>query len=316
MKSASQHWSRQLPGSSEVSLRHQRQQAKQRQQAGHYNPATLWLFRRIWRQSRRAADLLAYLKFRRALGYPLCSRRASQLRQLLASNLLRRWQLGITPGVAADLRRLLQEGGHWPGRQPDWLKRQLNQQPQLQAQWLQRCRQASRIAIVGNGAQLLGRAAGAAIDAADLVIRFNHCFGEPCAQADLGSRTDIWVVAPGFRGPVVPASLVILSGPAMLWQLKKLRYLQHLAAPILQLPLSCWQTQVRRFAAPPSAATLVAQWLLSEGISPAQLQLFGIGEPHEGPYHQALPNHQASLRHHWQAEQHWWQQLIAAGAWR
>lgn len=314
MKQASQHWSRQRPVSHDISLRQQRQLAQQQQQAGYYNPASLWLFRRIWRQSGQPADLLAYLKFRRALGYPLGSRRAGQLRRLLEKNLLQRWLLGVTPSVVADLRRLLQESGYWPASQDAWLSRQLSQQQQCQAQWLQRCRQASRIAIVGNGAHLLGTAAGADIDSADLVIRFNHCFGEQCAQKDIGRRTDIWVIAPGFRGPVVSASLVMLSGPAMLWQLKKLQYLQSLEAPILQLPLSCWQTQVRRFAAPPSAATLVAQWLLSHGIRPAQLQLFGLGQPHRDSYHQALPNHQASQRHHWQAEQSWWQQLIAAGA--
>jgi glycosyltransferase involved in cell wall biosynthesis len=53
-----------------------------------------------------------------------------------------------------------------------------------------------RVAIVGNGPQAVGKGAGAEIDAADIVIRFNG-YQTAGFEEDYGTRTDIWVWGAG-----------------------------------------------------------------------------------------------------------------------
>ena len=307
-------WSRALPSKDDATLSVCRQQAMTARQQGLYQPATLRRFRQVWQQSGQAKDWLQYLKFRRALGYPLTAKRASAIACLLQSPCWQRWKNGIWPAEQRQFARLLQEYHQQLPQQSDWLTAQLQQQDLLLQHWMQRCRQAKNIAIVGNSASLASSGAGAQIDQAELVIRFNHCFSDYTSTADAGRKTDIWVVAPGFRGPLQQTSLTILSGPAMLWHQQQFSYLQQINAPLLQVPLACWRTLVRQFAAPPSAAPLITQLLLSQGVQPAQLQLFGLSQNDNSRYHFALPAHQSSPRHHWVAEQQWWQQLRDMGA--
>lgn len=307
-------WSRTLPSDDAAGLSGRRHQANSARQLGQYQPATLRRFGLIWQQSGQPKDWLQYLKFRRALGYPLTATRARAIERLLQRPWWLRWKDGILPAEQRQFARLLHEYQSQPPRHCAWLAAQLQQQTRLLQDWVQRCRQANCIAIVGNSANLAGRGAGAQIDQADFVIRFNHCFSEHTNAADTGQKTDIWAVAPGFRGPQQQAALTILTGPAMLWQQQQLRYLQQLQTPVMHIPLECWRVLVRQFAAPPSAAPLVVRLLLSNGIKPEQLLLFGLSQGPVARYHYALPEHQPSLRHHWAAEQEWWQQLIQQGA--
>lgn len=307
-------WSRALPSEDGATLIVCRLQADAARQQGLYNPTTLRRFRHVWQQSGQPKDWLQYLKFRRSLGYSLTTPRARAIARLLQRPWWQRWKLGVLPAEQRQFARLLQEYQQQLPEQSAWLASQLQQQNPLSQHWIQRCRQASRIAIVGNSASLIGSGAGTQIDQADLVIRFNHCFSDHTSASDAGQKTDIWVVAPGFRGPKQPASLTVLSGPAMLWQQQQFSYLRQVESPLLQVPLDCWRTLVRQFAAPPSAAPLVAQFLLSQGVLPAQLQLFGLNPVESSRYHFALPAHQPSPRHHWAAEHQWWQQLRNLGA--
>ena len=307
-------WSRALPSKDDATLSVCRQQAITARQQGMYQPTTLRHFHRVWQQSGHAKDWLQYLRFRRSLGYPLTAHRAKAIASLLQGPWWLRWKHGVLPAEQRQFAQLLQEYQQQLPEQSNWLTAQLQQQDQLLQNWMQRCRQAHRIAIVGNSGSLAGSGAGAQIDQADLVIRFNHCFSDQTSAADAGQKTDIWVVAPGFRGPQQQTSLTILSGPAMLWHQQQFSYLQQVNAPLLQVPLDCWRKMVRQFAAPPSAAPLVTQLLLSQGVKPTQLQLFGLNPADSSRYHFALPAHQPSPRHHWKAEQQWWQQLRDLGA--
>lgn len=307
-------WSRTLQSEDGAALIARRRQALAARQQGLYQPATLHQFRRIWQHSGQPKDWLNYLNFRRSLGYPLTTARAKAIAALLQAPWWQRWKNAILPAEQQQFSRLLNEYQQLPPQQSDWLASQLMQQEQLLQHWMQRCRQASSIAIVGNSAGLAGAGSGRQIDQADVVIRFNHCFSDQTSLADIGQKTDIWVVAPGFRGPKQQADLTILSGPAMLWHQQKFGYLQQLNSPLLQVPLDCWRVLVRQFAAPPSAAPLITQLLLSHGVQPAQLLLCGLNQAGQSRYHFALPAHQPSPRHHWAAEQHWWQQLRRQGA--
>lgn len=313
MTSIQRCWSRAIPSQEDATLTVCRQQALTARQQGLYQPSTLRRFRHVWRQSGQPKDWLHYLSFRRSLGYPLTAVRAEAIAALLQTPWWQRWQNGVFPAEQRQFSRLLQEYQQ-QHRPLGWLTAQLRQQDQLLQHWMHRCRQASCIAIVGNSASLAGAGAGQQIDQADLVIRFNHCFSDQTTVADTGQKTDIWVVAPGFRGPKQQADLTILSGPAMLWHQQQFSYLQQIKSPLLQVPLDCWRIMVRRFAAPPSAAPLITQLLLSHGVQPVQLQLFGLNPADNSRYHFALPAHQPSPRHHWLAEQQWWQQLRCLGA--
>ena len=66
------------------------------------------------------------------------------------------------------------------------------------------------IAIVGNGASLIGSGLGTAIDACDDVLRFNLCRMDPRYHADAGSRVTMWVTyRPEWEVPAETVHTVI-----------------------------------------------------------------------------------------------------------
>lgn len=294
-------------------LRHHVEKLKK---SGKYTIESLEISRNLWWQSRYFADLAFYLRFRRALGFSLTKRRAEQLTALVSLSLIQRVKLLISPNTHAIFCYLLDEYNQQFSTKCAWLQAQLQHQSSRKNQLIWQLQGKKRIAIVGNSPLLKGTALGESIDSADIVIRFNHCFSPYTSEADIGKKTDIWVVAPSFRGPIVEAEHIILSGPSMLWQLRNLTYLQKIKQDILHVDILSWRKLVWQFSAPPSAAPLIVQMLLDNNISSSSLEIYGVTplqaiqtENNNQQYHHAVPHHTPSNRHNWIAESNFWQQL-------
>ena len=312
----------------QLSCQQLRTLASSQSRAGHYNLATLWLFRKLWLQSGKGHDYLAYLLFRRALGYPLSANKANILQRFIAlwprriwhklyghrlrqcRNLLAEHQhdSGGAVTTAAVPRRYQRQVRHWRSEQHRW-----------HTQFSQYLQQAGSVVLVGNSPTLNGSLLGTAIDAADIVIRFNQFHSEHTQYCDSGRKCNVWVMAPDFRGQAPSAvQWCLVSGPDMVWQQQ--RWPQCCTRPDMQLlsiGLVHWRKLVRQLAAPPSAGLLTAQYIASilgysvlhnnsrqnEAQPKSVLQLAGFGHTTaSGQYHYAAPAHQAVSRHNWLAE--------------
>lgn len=293
--------------------------AVKQHQAGQYTLSTLRLYRRCWLQSGLCSDWLAYLWFRRALGYPLTIQRAKALKLLTCQNLWQRWRLGLTGRRWWQLHSLLDEYQtfstpiHSDAKATGtatsasaqlqlWRRNQLQWQQQLAAE-LNSC---SQIALVGNGWQLHGSEAGDHIDQADFVVRFNRCFSAGTHKTDTGRKLQLWVMAPNYTGEIPDADWILVSGPNSLWSKKHWPSLP--GRRVLSVPLPVWRSLVRQFGAPPSSGVLTCAYLQTLLQHGQQLSCFGVGfTASKTPYHQADQTHQPSARHHWSAELAWWQ---------
>jgi hypothetical protein len=291
-----------------------RQQAQAQSRQGHYNVATLWLFRRIWQYSNKGADYLAYVLFRRALGYSLTATKAQQLQRL--NNLplvLRLWQ-GVFGHRQRQLNNLLAEYIYQQQQQlmqpavlPDyrqqvflWRRSQQQWQQEL-IHWLER---ASSIKLIGNSPSLASSNAGEHIDNADIVIRFNRFQSKHTQIADSGSKLDIWIMAPDYQ-QTLPDKLhwCLVSGPDIVWQQQRWpQFSRQSPEKLLGIPLPYWRQLVRQLAAPPSAGLLVAHYF-RQICAPDKIALHGFGfDPTAPQYHYASPQHKAVSRHNWAGE--------------
>lgn len=299
-----------------------RQQAIGERQAGHYTLSTLRLYKRCWIESGQSSDWLAYLWFRRALGYPLTPNRVVALQQLAKQNLWQRWRSGLSGRNWWQLQSLLDEYHTFSSDIPptnretgfaslslttntaplqQWRSQQLQWQQQLAAE-LRNCRQ---IALVGNGRQLHGSRAGDWIDQADFVVRFNHCFSASSHPMDTGRKIQLWVMAPNYAGEIPDADWILMSGPNSLWLKKSWPALS--GRRVLAVPLSIWRSLVRQLGAPPSSGVLAYAYLQTLLQHGQQLLCFGVGYTTiSSLYHQADAAYQPSVRHHWSAELAWW----------
>lgn len=115
-----------------------------------------------------------------------------------------------------------------------------------------------RVALVGNARSLAGRAEGAAIDAADLVIRINRA-PMPCTVSH-GARTDWLALA-----TTIGASDLARIGPArILWMSHKRKRLPWRVAtsPGFYLhPLADWAALGDRLGAPPTTGLMMIDLL-------------------------------------------------------
>lgn len=181
------------------------------------------------------------------------------------------------------------------------------------------------VCVVGNAQSLRGAGRGTAIDAAGLVVRFNHCLVASELHQDVGRRTDVWVMSPGYVGPrpnLNELKFVVVTGPEPQYRLKRWAHLQafeHAGVPVLVVPLAVWRGCVSRLAAPPSAGMLVLMWLLSltSNHRSQRLAVYGIGagvsaSPGHG-YHLALATHKPTSRHNWAGEAAWCHDLRVSG---
>jgi hypothetical protein len=292
-------WQRPLYQES-LSLAARRARAVQRRAAGWYNLATLWDFRCCWLLSGSLADFIAYLRFRRDLGYPLT---ALQRKRLTAfDTLLNRFWLRLTAPALWRCRINL--------------ARRQTPASAIEA-FAHFVKQAPAIQLVGNSATLTGKGLGAAIDAAPLVLRFNRCFAAlpVTTNSDSGSKTDIWVCAPDYKQPGPGASWQVISGPDWQGWSDFLPGQLDKSSQVVSVPIWYWRQLVQHLAAPPSAGLLMSFWL--RHIAPDCRQYlvgFGFDGALGAQYHVHDIDHVPSSRHHWPAEKallaRWQQQQL------
>lgn len=314
--------------------------AKSRHLAGYYDLSTLACYRRAWLEGRKPGALLAYLSFRRDLGYPVNVHGQAALLDVIAGMSVRDWlaALNLLAETSADLST--------PASIP-WLVRQilgheLYLSPPLAA-WLLRhaarrgnsshygsglarietdqlaWREAFKnylserlgsICVVGNAGTLAGSRQGAWIDGHSCVIRFNQYASGLSNPADIGERTDVWVRAPGFspRGLGFSGEWVVVSGPDARYRLTNWRHLAPLLRreqPVLTVPITVWRSLVGHLHAPPSAGLLILAWLRALLGSLKGVSVIGFSTTMDKPacYHHALPDQSAVNRHRWNLEQ-------------
>lgn len=305
--------------------------AQLRRDKGRYDSFTLALFRRIRARDRRPQALLAYLMFRRDLGWPLMKWHVPLLMQALAqlSQAQRRCALNLLteagyptaeefplPGAtgaeegSGGGRTESETDGKTDGKTGSAIGVGIRAMQTVWradfAQWL-RQRSADGICVVGNGGRLLGAGLGEEIDRHAVVVRFNQFRDAANHLADLGSRVDVWVTSPGFSG-AVPAGVewVVVSGPDMAFRLQDWRRFEtprRLGAKVLTIPLPPWADLVQRLDAPPSAGLLFLAWARSLLGSWPPIRALGFGDAIDGsPVPHVVARHQPSGRHHWPAE--------------
>lgn len=282
--------------------------ARQALRQGHYNADVLHAFARQWRQRQSFRSWLDYMIAKRQFGYPLSACHLQLALQWQQQSKLRRWGKGIYRHKARQLRNLIAEALHDVNMTPavlplyqslvhHWRKQQSHQYQTL----VDRLTNA-RVVVVGNSPTLAGQKLGAHIDQHDVVIRFNQFSSEHTATADIGQKLTIWVMAPGYDGPVPDTvNWVIIAGPQMLWWQQQWPQLLSHRGAVLGVPLHSWRASVQHLQAPPSAGFLLIQWLRSFMPS-EQLSITGFGINPKLPYHHAIKGHQAVTRHNWQAE--------------
>lgn len=299
-----------------------------RRRKGFYDRATLACFAASWANSASPTDLLRYALFRRDLGKPLPRRwggaLVSALPLLSASE--RRLALGLLAESAPERlavveRALLLDGASLPAIasrvfNADKDFGDLARVDTCQLAWraafadcFRAALSSGGVAVVGNAATLIGLGGGAQIDRHGMVVRFNHFMGGDVPTGDVGIKTDVWVLSPGYEGPVPEqVAWVVMSGPDMRFRLSDWHNVLPLVrqgVPVLTIPLAVWQQVTRFLQAPPSAGVLLLAYLNSlsggrwQGMSVAGI---GTGMAGSGRYHASLPRHMASSRHAWEKE--------------
>ena len=303
--------------------------AQRRRNHGMYDAETLATFAAAWRKSGSAADFLAYTLFRRDLGKmlpllwvaPLTSSLIdlSYKRRCLALGLIAERAPQVLPGILAewlaDAATVLPAlAARFTGTSGSSVLTQVDaKQHEWRVgftEWLAARRLAGRVCVLGNAAALLGSGMGKAVDACDAVIRFNHFGAGQSLSKDIGNRTDVWVVSPGYKGPTPQdVAWAVMTGPDMRFRQQDWRAVMPLLSrgvPVLTIPLPLWRQLVVSLQAPPSAGVLTLRWLAEmnpvaawQGICVAGI---GTGLTKDGRYHAVLARHIASTRHRWERE--------------
>lgn len=307
------------------------QWARRKRRLGDYDQATLAGFLAAWRHSGALSDLLAYALFRRDLGRPLPARWVEPLRHGL--NRLMSDQRRLALGLLAEYgpTALTEVSTHWLAdaaglpalaslglQNADPLVARIDTQQAAWraefAQWVAQRRAQGGLCVVGNAAVLQGLALGPVVDASAGVVRFNRYGADASLQPDVGRRTDVWVVSPGYQGPAPGGvSWVVMTGPDVRYRLQEwstVLPLLQAGVPVLTVPLTVWRELVKTLQAPPSAGVLMLAWLASMGGAGwSGLHSAGIGSglTGDGRYHKVAARQAAGSRHHWPAEQ----QLVA-----
>jgi hypothetical protein len=175
------------------------------------------------------------------------------------------------------------------------------------------------ICVVGNAWKLRGFRLGDFIDSHAMVVRFNRFCNDSSADADIGSRVGIWVVAPRFSGSSPPpVKWMVVSGPDMQYRLQSWKHLLPAlssGAAVLTVPLPPWRRLVGRLQAPPSAGVLFLFWLKSmlgswNGVTAVG---FGMKASGGGPYHHSDRRQKPVRRHNWEGERILLRQWINEG---
>jgi hypothetical protein len=216
--------------------------------------------------------------------------------QLAADKALPALGLG-TDGLNKDLAKVVANQAFW---QQDF------------AELVRESTALNGLALVGNAAYLHGSFAGEAIDVCGLVVRFNHYARGQELAACVGTKTDVWVVSPAYKGPP-PVDLpkwVVVTGPSMEYQLQNWQSVTPLlkqGSKILTVPLKVWRECVKKLQAPPSAGLLVLCWIQQIlGGSLTGVRVAGLGNHAAGRPYIAINKQEGSTsRHNWLAEAAW-----------
>jgi hypothetical protein len=207
------------------------------------------------------------------------------------------------PAIAA----LLQRAGH----EADLALAQIfEQQERWRDEFAQTIRQQGDVGIcvVGNSGALRRAGAGEWIDRHALVVRFNRFSSADADPRDLGSKLDVWCMAPGFRGDPPPrAPWIVVTGPDMQFRLLDWRNVKPALASgsrVLTVPLAVWRNLVSELMAPPSAGLLVLAWLREITGSWRGVHAIGFGDAvgAGARCHHSDPKQVAVARHNWAGE--------------
>lgn len=283
---------------------------------GDYSQPVLEAFRRDWQTKQSAQAFLRYAIMLRNQGRTLDKQEQKTLLELHQSSFfklllkgLSRHQVRQLTNLADELNNNTQSALGVPKHSRRLALSLRSQQSQWQTMLQSELSQAQSVAVVGNSPKLLESSQGAFIDSHDLVIRFNQFLptdGRDISSS-IGKKLDIWVMSPGFRGPIPEhARYILITGPNMVWWQQNWQHLACANSPILGIPLTSWQTSVARLDAPPSAGFACLDWLINdqriENIRPRALG-FGYNPTQQSRYHIQSDVHKATSRHNWRAEQ-------------
>lgn len=291
---------------------------------GRYDQRTLACFEHAWKWDQDPRSLLRLALFTRDLGHAPEHAILERIRLSLAE---------LTPSERESAVALIVEGAgaqaapippellaasSIPAVQPLLRLDPMSDTPRLGLIHERQCawRQAfglwlmnrRRICVVGNSPTLDACNAGAAINEHDVVIRFNHFFAGGANISDVGTRTDVWVVSPGYQGPVsLEAEWLIVSGPDMRFRLRDWRIGEaflRAGKPVLTVPLDIWGELVAALEAPPSAGVLVLKWLAELRAGWKGIVSAGVGtdQGRSRHYHLADRRQKAAVRHDWKGE--------------
>lgn len=179
------------------------------------------------------------------------------------------------------------------------------------------------VAVVANGPSVLGLGLGSAIDAHQLVVRFNN-HGSAPGSVDLGERTDIWFRPTEFthvpmrEGP--GPQLIALTGCNIRNRYSNgLQLLEpHVQAglPVELVPTRLYRHLFAALDASPSAGLIGLAWTqdaIGRKLSPGQVFGYSLGHNTSAVSHYYGKRHTGSWpsRHNWQAEQAFFQSLMS-----
>ena len=283
---------------------------------GDYSESVLEAFKQDWQTKQSAQAFLRYAIMLRNRGHTLDKQEQQTLHELhqcasfkLLFKGLSRHQIRQLTNLVDELNSNTQSALGVPKHSRRLALSLRSQQTRWQTRLQSELAQAQSVAVVGNSPKLLESSQGAFIDSHDLVIRFNQFLptdGKDISNS-IGKKLDIWVMSPGFRGPIpAHARYILITGPNMIWWQQNWQHLACANCPILGIPLASWQASVARLDAPPSAGFACLDWLINyqriENIRPRALG-FGYNPTQQSRYHIQNDVHKATSRHNWRAEQ-------------
>lgn len=300
---------------------------------GVYNKNTLAFFFRAYQLNNNVSVLLAYLRFRRDLGYALNRRLAAQLLACFhalpskklrqAANLLIECGFESQLVSSVDASMLSPLAAQSPpiaalgldGSSFVQSSQALSNLYQKQLTWRDEfakyLRQRSdSICVVGNAGSIIGSGHGKQIDSHEVVVRFNCYSSDFSNSGDIGEKVTVWCCAPNctqlFLDKDSKLDWSVLSGPDVRYQMTEWQYVAlfvQQGGRVLTAPLPIWRGLVRLLHAPPSAGVLLLAWIIEIRGNAEGLVVTGFDSGiSTKQYHQALPGHKAAQRHNWQGE--------------
>ncbi|MEA1952836.1 MAG: glycosyltransferase family 29 protein, partial [Campylobacterota bacterium] len=279
--------------------------AKNRRKKGLYNYKTLWYYKQAWIKGKSAKLFIDYCMFRRDLGYTLSVCRKNTVVTFLDQLNGKYKKIALSLLAEVDIANKKNILNQYETR--DYLRDIHSNQniwmTQLEAKLVE---DKNSICVVGNSANLHNSMLGSKIDNYKLIVRFNKCCNKH-GEKDRGSKLNIWVTAPGYRGNTPDnIDFIIVTGPNMIYReagWKRFKNSRSLDIPVLSVPLEIWKKLVFLLNAPPSAGVLILYWFkeILGGWNNISIVGFDIAISTDA-YHYGDTKHKAGSRHNWKRE--------------